>query len=81
MGHFHARQGALGLLQAPDGEGTIDFADIVRRLREAGYDGYLCVEYTWQDWRGCNRLDVLSESVILRDRLRPLLVAAPVGAP
>ncbi len=81
VGHFHARQGAPGLLQAPDGEGTIDFADIVRRLREAGYDGYLCVEYTWQDWRGCNRLDVLSESVILRDRLRPLLVAAPVGAP
>jgi sugar phosphate isomerase/epimerase len=75
-GHFHARQGAPGQLQSLDGEGTIDFADIVGRLRASGYDSYLCVEYTWQEWRDCNRLDVLSESVILRDKLRGY-VAAP----
>jgi len=74
-GHFHARQAAPGALQAPDGEGTIDFADLVRRLGAANYGGFLCVEYTWQEWRGCNRLDVLSESIILRDRLRAALAA------
>ena len=72
-GHFHARQGAPGQLQSLDGEGTIDFADIVRRLKGVGYDGYLCVEYTWQEWRGCNKQDVVSESVIMRDKLRGYL--------
>jgi sugar phosphate isomerase/epimerase len=72
-GHFHARQGAPGQLQSLDGEGTIDFADIVRRLKGVGYDGYLCVEYTWQEWRNCNRLDVAAESAILRDKLRSYL--------
>ncbi len=69
-GHFHARQGAPGRLQTADSEGTIDFADIAGRLKGAGYNGYLCVEYTWQEWRGCNKQDVISESVIMRDKLR-----------
>lgn len=80
-GHFHARQGAPGRLQTSDAEGTIDFADIVRRLRDARYDGYLCVEYTWQAWRDCNRQDVVSESAILRDKLRGWLAAAGGTAP
>jgi sugar phosphate isomerase/epimerase len=74
-GHFHARQGAPGHLQTSDAEGTIDFADIVRRLKAANYDGYLCVEYTWQEWRGCNRQDVLSESAIMRDKLKSYLAS------
>ncbi|HET8625949.1 MAG TPA: sugar phosphate isomerase/epimerase [Thermomicrobiales bacterium] len=69
-GHFHARQAAPGHLQTVRAEGTIDFADIVRRLRAAGYAGFLSIEYTWQEWRDCNRLDVLAESALLRDELR-----------
>jgi hydroxypyruvate isomerase len=72
-GHLHARQGAPGMLQATHDAGTIDYAGIVRRLAAAGYDGFLSIEYTWQEWRGCNRLDVLSESLILRDQLRSYL--------
>jgi sugar phosphate isomerase/epimerase len=68
-GHFHARQAAPGFLQTSAALGTLDFRDIVGRLKAAGYDGYLCVEYTWQEWRGCNTLDVISESVLLRDQL------------
>ena len=64
------------MLQAPHDQGTIDYADIVRRLSQAGYAGRLCVEYTWQEWRGCNRLDVVSESIILRDQLRSYIAAA-----
>lgn len=75
-GHFHARQAAPGQLQAIRGEGTIDFSDIVRRLLAAGYDGYLSVEYTWQEWRDCNRLDVVSESIMLRDELRGYMAFA-----
>ncbi len=75
VGHFHARQAAPGHLQAVRDAGTIDFADLVRRLRASGYDGYLCIEYTWQEWRGCNRLDVVSESIMLRDQLRDYLAS------
>lgn len=74
-GHFHARQAAPGRLQTSREEGTLDFGDIVRRLAEADYSGRLCVEYTWQEWRGCNRQDVVSESVLLRDELRAHLDA------
>ena len=73
VGHFHARQAAPGQLQSVRGEGTIDFSDIVRRLVASGYDGYISIEYTWQEWRDCNRLDVVSESVMLRDELRGYL--------
>ena len=74
-GHFHARQAAPGRLQAPASEGTLDFLDIVDRLKQANYDGYLCVEYTWQTWRDCNTLDVISESILLRDKLLQYIAA------
>lgn len=74
-GHLHARQAAPGHLQRPRREGTIDFGDIVRRLKEIGYSGRICVEYTWQEWRGCNTEDVVSESVMLRDELRGYIEA------
>ena len=72
-GHFHARQARPGALQSPAHEGTLDFGDIVGRLKAAGYDGYLCVEYTWQEWRGCNNVDVVAETILLRDQLRRYL--------
>lgn len=74
-GHFHARQAAPGHLQRPYGQGTIDFPDIVRRLREQGYPGRICIEYTWQEWRGCNTEDVVSETVLLRDEIQRLISA------
>ena len=74
-GHFHARQTAPGHLQRPQSAGTLDFGEIVRRLREAEYGGHLCVEYTWQEWRGCNTEDVLSETILMRDELRAHLAA------
>jgi hypothetical protein len=43
------------------------------RLSELSYPGAICVEYTWQEWRGCNTEDVVSESVLLRDELKGIL--------
>lgn len=76
VGHFHARQAAPGQLQSVRAEGTLDFPDLIRRLAAAGYDGYISVEYTWQEWRDCNRLDVVSESIMLRDELRNAMAFA-----
>ena len=72
-GHFHARQARKGFLQAGHREGTLDFAEIVPRLKATGYRGDVCVEYTWQEWRGANNVDVLMETILLRDLLKPLL--------
>jgi sugar phosphate isomerase/epimerase len=68
--HFHARQAGPGALQAGSRDGSLDFVDIVGRLKAAGYNGDLCVEYTWQEWRDCWHQDVVSESIVLRDLLR-----------
>ncbi len=80
-GHFHARQARNGLVQANHWEGTLDFDDIVGRLKAAGYPGDLCVEYTWQEWRGANNVDVLSESVLLRDQLKQAWVGHEAANP
>lgn len=67
--HFHARGGAEGLLQTPVDDNAIDFPAILRKLREADYRGYLCLEYVYVNWAGCNRTDNLSETLRLRDLL------------
>jgi sugar phosphate isomerase/epimerase len=72
-GHVQARQAAPGKLQAARDEGTIDFTDMMHRLKACGYDGFVAVEYVWQEWRDNNRVDVISETVMLRDLLQAAL--------
>jgi sugar phosphate isomerase/epimerase len=64
--HFHARGGKPGGLQTTVAENEIDFPEIMRRFRESGYDGWICLEYVWVDWEGCNRTDNVSETILLR---------------
>ena len=42
-------------------------------LRCAGYDGYLAVEYVHQDYLQTDNVDVVSETVKMRDLLRGYL--------
>ena len=78
-GHIHARQAAPGCLQASHKEGTIDFEPVLRLLHVARYPGFICIEYTWQTWRHCNQQDVVSETVLLRDRLRSFIAKLESG--
>ena len=71
--HFHARQARPGQMQAVWEDGTIDFRDVVGRLRAAGYGGFSCVEYVHTPRWNNNRVDVLSETIRMRDLLRELL--------
>ena len=71
--HLHARGGAPGQLQATVAENTIDFEGIVRRLRERKYRGCLAVEYVWSEWGQCNRVDNVSETILLRQQLEDLI--------
>ena len=72
-GHVHLRQARPGRVQVGAAEGTLDFVDITRRLQLAGYEGYVTIEFTWQDWEGCKNVDNVAESIIIRDMLRPVL--------
>lgn len=67
--HFHARGGAPRQLQSTMKENTIDFSAIVRELKRLNYQGYICLEYVWVDWEGCNRTDNVSETTLLKELL------------
>lgn len=72
-GHVHLRQARPGLLQARLEDGTINFSLVLDNLRQAGYSGYLCVENVYQDYIGANNVDVLTETVKMRDFLKAWL--------
>jgi sugar phosphate isomerase/epimerase len=71
-GHVHLRQARPGALQAKWGEGTLDFAAMVATLRDAGYDGWLAVEYVHQAYMNTLFDDVLTETIRMRDAMRAL---------
>jgi sugar phosphate isomerase/epimerase len=67
--HFHARGACQGKLQAPLKESTIDYRRVLRAMKGVNYSGFVVLEYVWVDWMGCNQVDNLSETVLLRDLL------------
>jgi sugar phosphate isomerase/epimerase len=70
--HLQCRAGRPGGLQVAVAVDAIEWAPVVATLNAQGYEGYLALEYTWQEWLDCNRVDTVAESALLRD----LLVAA-----
>lgn len=71
--HVHVRGGAPERLQTPMGENEIDFSSILSELEDAEYDGYICHEYVYVDWEGCNRTDNVSETIKLHELLQNAL--------
>ncbi len=67
--HVHVRGGAPDRLQTTVNESTIDFPGMLKRLQGAAYSGFLALEYVWVDWKGCNRTDNVSETILLRRAL------------
>jgi sugar phosphate isomerase/epimerase len=74
--HFHARGACAGKLQSTMVENTIDFDSVVRAMQKVKYRGFVALEYVWVEWMDLNRVDNLSETVILRDLLRALETAS-----
>lgn len=69
--HVHLRQAAKGHLQAEWQSGEIDFVRVMARLKEVGYQGYVTLEYEHDPW--LDLVDVMTESIRMRDCVRPLL--------
>jgi hypothetical protein len=57
-------------LQTVVKESTIDYARVVKIMKETHYSGYIGVEYTWNEWENCNKTDNISETIILRDLIK-----------
>lgn len=68
--HLQCRPGRPGGLQVRVAEDSIDWNAVVRGLKTIGYQAYLALEYTWQEWMDCNRADTVGESILLRDVLQ-----------
>jgi sugar phosphate isomerase/epimerase len=67
--HVHVRGGALDRLQTSLEENAIDFTGMMNGLKRLDYGGFLTLEYVWVDWKGCNRTDNVSETILLRRAL------------
>ncbi|MDE0069887.1 MAG: sugar phosphate isomerase/epimerase [Caldilineaceae bacterium] len=72
-GHVHLRQACRGQLQARWDDGVIDFPAVVELLKASGYGGYLTLEYEHDPWMDCDKVDVMTETIRMRDEVRPLL--------
>lgn len=79
--HLHMRSSADGFLQTPMERNTIDYERILDLLGERGYQGFVAVEYVWISWGKMNEVDVLAETVMLRDRLRAKFAGQPWSYP
>lgn len=77
-GHVHLRQGAPKVLQARWDQGTIDFPGVISNLQAAGYRGYLGLEYEHDSWLDLDRVDVMTETIKMRNLVLPL-IATPEG--
>jgi sugar phosphate isomerase/epimerase len=74
-GHVQLRQGKPGQCQVhvDDPTGTVDFAAVIRRLDEIGYQGKLAVEYFNLAQLGYPLDDPVGWAVDLAAHVRPLL--------
>jgi sugar phosphate isomerase/epimerase len=69
-GHVHLRQAKSGELQTKLAKGTINIGAELAALKAAGFDGYLALEYTHQDYMDSLFDDILTETIQLRDVVR-----------
>lgn len=77
--HFHARGACPGKIQSTMTENTIDYDGILRAMEKVKYRGFVVLEYVWTEWMDLNRVDNVSETIILRDLLRRLETASPAS--
>ncbi|MFP4323374.1 MAG: sugar phosphate isomerase/epimerase family protein [Anaerolineales bacterium] len=68
-GHVHLRPARPGRLQTRHADNTIDWADVIARLKSAGYAGAVSIEYVAIDWFDCNKVDTLSETIFTKEAL------------
>lgn len=64
--HFHARGAAPGQLQTVFKENTINYDHVVRSMIETNFSGFIGIEYIWMEWENGNRVDNVSETILMK---------------
>lgn len=72
-GHVHARQANRERLMCRLEEGILDFEAIVNELHRQNYQGNIALEYVCVNYRGCNDVDVITETMKLTEQLKEYL--------
>jgi sugar phosphate isomerase/epimerase len=67
--HLHARSARKGRLQCSLKHNAIDFPRALAALNRHHFHGWIAVEYVWIDWEHCNEVDVVSETIQMRQHL------------
>jgi sugar phosphate isomerase/epimerase len=67
--HLHVRAARRGRLQCPLKTNAIDFPRLIKALAKAKFSGWTALEYVWIDWEHCNEVDIISETVQLKNLL------------
>jgi sugar phosphate isomerase/epimerase len=67
--HFHARNAAPGQLQTIAQENTIDYENVVKSMIATDYPGYVGVEFIWMEWEDGNRVDNVSETLLMKRQI------------
>jgi sugar phosphate isomerase/epimerase len=75
--HVHARGATRDRLQASLKQSIIDYEHVVDALIVRDYSEFVAIEYLWIEWAHLNEIDVVSETVLLRDRLRARAAGQP----
>ena len=70
-GHVHLRQAASGKIQARWSEGEINFPSVMQLLTEAGYEGYITLEYEHEEFWDMDKCDVMTETIKMRNAVLP----------
>ena len=68
--HVHLRQTRIGSLQSKFGHGVLNFPAMFATLRDAGFDGWMAIEFVHQDYMNTLSEDVLTETIAMRDCFR-----------
>lgn len=71
--HVHLRQGAKRALQSRWENGVIDFSALLHKLKAARYNGYLAIEYEHDAWLDLDRVDVITETIKMRNLVRSVI--------
>lgn len=61
--HIHVRQSRMGKMQTRTEEGTIDYAEVINKLKAFKFTGVFSLEYVNMDWFDCNQVDTISETL------------------
>lgn len=68
--HIHVRPTRPGKLQVRHDQDTIDWIDIIDRLKALDYQSTLSIEYVCNPWYDINQLDTLHETIMTKEALQ-----------